>query len=201
MKTLCIDTAHKHLVIVLCEDQNIIASTSEVCWKKQSETMFPALISLMEQANWQVDDLDRIVITDGPGSYTGVRIAMSMAKVLCTRKNIPLSVVSTLALYAGLDKNVFVINDARSKRAYCAHYNEGQLVHEECIMTLDEVKEYLANHDVTLLGDSALVEQESKEVDFVQNFVNILPYARVVENVHTLVPRYLKENDAYMVKS
>ena len=201
MKTLCIDTAHKHLVIVLSEDNQLVASSCEVCWKKQSETMFPTLIALMEQASWTADDLDQIIITDGPGSYTGVRIAMSMAKVLCTRKNIPLYVVSTLALYAGLQENVFVMNDARSKRAYCAHYHKGTLVGEECILTLDEINQYLSMHEVTLLGDAALVGKEANEVDFAQNFIDLIPTAKRVENVHTLVPRYLKENDAYMVKA
>lgn len=201
MKTLCIDTAHKHLVIVLSEDDKLVTSSCEVCWKKQSETMFPTLIALMEEAKWSVEDLDQIVITDGPGSYTGVRIAMSMAKVLCTRKNIPLYVVSTLALYAGLQPNVFVMNDARSKRAYCAHYDKGSLVGEECILTLDEIKEYVSTHDVTVLGDGELINQEVSSVDFAQNFIDLIPTAKHVDNVHTLVPRYLKENDAYMVKS
>lgn len=201
MKTLCVDTAHKHLVIVLCEDDKIIASTSDVCWKKQSEMMFPALIALMDEAKWNVDDLDCVVITDGPGSYTGVRIAMSMAKVLCTRKNIPLYVISTLALYAGLAKNIFVMMDARSNRAYCAHYDEGKLIKEECIMTLDEIQAYVEDHDVILVGDSALIEKEADRVDFAKNFIQLIPTAKKVENIHILVPRYLKENDAYMVKS
>lgn len=74
--------------------------------EKQSETLFPALVSLMEEANWQVDDIEHVIITDGPGSYTGVRIAMTVAKVLCTRKQIPLSCISSLQLYAGMRENV-----------------------------------------------------------------------------------------------
>ena len=85
MKTLCMDSAHKHLIFVLLEDGNVVASLAQECWKRQSETLFPALIALMEEAHWKADDIDEVVITDGPGSYTGVRIAMTVAKVLCTR--------------------------------------------------------------------------------------------------------------------
>ncbi len=49
--------------------------------EKQSETLFPYFVSLMEEANWEVDDIEHVIITDGPGSYTGVRIAMTVAKV------------------------------------------------------------------------------------------------------------------------
>lgn len=201
MKTLCIDTAHKHLVIVLCENGTIVKSLSQVCWKRQSEMMFPNLIQLMEEAKWNVEDIDQVVITDGPGSYTGVRIAMSAAKVLCTQKNIPLYTISTLALYAGLQEDVFVMMDARSKRAYCAHYQNGMLKNEECIMTLDEIQAYLDHHHGVVCGDADLIQVNCEQVDLANHFVQLLPYAKKVENIHTLVPRYLKDNDAYMVKS
>ena len=81
MKTLCMDSAHKHLVIVLIEDGKIISACEKECWKRQSETLFPELINCFEEAKWSVDDIDEVVISDGPGSYTGVRIAMSIAKV------------------------------------------------------------------------------------------------------------------------
>ena len=199
MKTLCMDSAHKHLVIVLLEDGNVVASTSEVCWKKQSEILFPALISLMDQVGWDADSLDEVVITDGPGSYTGVRIAMTVAKVLCTRKHLPLYCISTLQLYAGTNEDTFVMLDARSKRAYTARLHKGEFTQDEGIQTLDEIKETIGN-DVHMVGDTTLIDRMSDDVDFVENFKNLRPFARKVENVHTLVPRYLKENDAYMVK-
>ena len=80
-------------------------------------------------------------------------------------------------------------------------HDKGSLVGEECILTLDEIKEYVSTHDVTVLGDGELIDQEVSSVDFAQNFIDLIPTAKHVDNVHTLVPRYLKENDAYMVKS
>ena len=102
MKTLCLDSAHKYLVIGLYENDRMICGTANLSWKRQSETIFPELMRLMKEAGWDSDDVDEVVITDGPGSYTGVRIAMCVAKVLCTRKHIPLYAVSTLQLYAGV---------------------------------------------------------------------------------------------------
>lgn len=199
MKTLCMDTAHKNLVLVLMEDDKIVAGFSHESWKKQSETLFPEMMKLMEKVKWTADDLDEVVITDGPGSYTGVRIAMSVAKVLCTTKNIPLYCISSLQLYAGDDEHTMVMLDARSKRAYTGILNQGIYEKDECIMTLDEIKDYLTCHDVKIIGDTDLIGVDVQQVDFIENFAKLRNQYRRIENVHVLVPRYLKDQDSYKV--
>lgn len=199
MKTLCMDSAHKHLTIVLLEDHHVKESFSQKCWKRQSENLFPELIRLMKNVGWKADDLNQVVITDGPGSYTGVRIAMSVAKVLCTTKHIPLSCLSTLQLYAGMNDHVKVMLDARSNRAYTALLKQGIFIEPESIQTLEEVEQEVAEKPICVIGDCASIHLPEKDIDFVQNFADLLPLAKPVENIHTLVPRYLKEQDAYKV--
>ena len=201
MKTLCMDSAHRHLVIVLLEDGEVKAGKALSCWKQQSETLFPELIACMDSVGWKADDLDEVMITDGPGSYTGVRIAMAVAKVLCTRKHIPLYCISTLQLYAGVNYHVFVMLDAGSSRAYAGSLNHGVFDKEECIMSLDEIKAYLKEHpDLKVIGDTSLIDMETTDIDFIENFKLLRPYARKVENIHILTPRYLKDQSAYLVK-
>lgn len=200
MKTLCLDSAHKHLVIVLIEDGIIKACYEQECWKRQSETLFPQLIQCMSEAGWQSEDIDQVVITDGPGSYTGVRIAMSVAKVFCTTMNKPLFCVSTCQLYAGIRPHCYVMLDARSKRAYFAHYHEGKQIDAEQILTLEEVAAIAAKNDGVWVGDCELIQRSSEPLHLAQQFCVILPFARKVENIHTLTPRYLKDSDAYKVR-
>lgn len=200
MKTLCMDSAHKYLTLVLLENGEVKASISYICWKKQSEAFFPELINLMNTIGWNSDDLDEVVISDGPGSYTGVRIAMSIAKVLCTMKNLPLYCLSTLQLYAGIHKDTFVVLDARSQRVYCALLDQGIFKTEEMILTIEEAIDMIKGKDVRICGDTDVIELNSENVDFVQNFKALRPFARYVENIHALTPRYLKEQDAYKVK-
>lgn len=195
MRTLCMDTSHRHLVLVLMEEDKIIASHQQQAWKKQSETIFVELVSLMESVKWSVDDLNRVVITKGPGSYTGIRIAMSIAKVLCTQKDIELYTISTLQLYAGL-QDVYVMLDARSNRAYFGNVSNGKIV--DCaIHSLDDLKN---KKDKPFVGDVDLIDLEKKEIDFVQNFADLKEYYEKVENKHTLTPEYLKDESAYLVK-
>ena len=200
MKTLCLDSAHKYLIIGLYENDSLVCGTANVSWKKQSETIFPELMRLMQEAGWDSDDVDEVVITDGPGSYTGVRIAMCVAKVLCTRKHIPLYAISTLQLYAGPTDNAFVMLDARSNRAYTGELCGGSFKTKEQILTLDEIRERLDDKKYVLFGDCELIDREAEEAAFLKNFIALRPYYRKVENIHTLTPRYLKEADAYKVK-
>lgn len=200
MKTLCMDSAHKHLVIALIEDGQIKAAFEKECWKRQSETLFPELMNCFQKAGWSVDDVNEVVISDGPGSYTGVRIAMSVAKVLCTSKNIPLSCISTLQLYAGLSEHTYVLLDARSKRAYFAHYHLGKAIGDEIVTTLDDITHRISAEPYRVVGDVDLLHQEKKSVSLAENFCDLLPYARKIDNIHSLTPRYLKDNDAYKVK-
>jgi len=200
MKTLCLDSAHKYLVIGLYENDTFVCGCANLSWKKQSETIFPELMRLMGEAGWDSDDLDEVVLTDGPGSYTGVRIAMSVAKVLCTRKHIPLYVISTLQLYAGLKEHAMVIMDARSSRAYVGFTHKGAFCSAETILTLDEIKDIVSKEQYHLYGDFDLLNKEAEHADFLHNFIALRPYYRKVENIHTLIPRYLKESDAYKVK-
>ena len=169
MKTLCLDSAHKYLVIGLYENDRMICGTANLSWKRQSETIFPELMRLMKEAGWDSDDVDEVVITDGPGSYTGVRIAMCVAKVLCTRKHIPLYAVSTLQLYAGVHERAFVMLDARSQRAYTGALQGGKFVEEEQILTLDEIRLLLNQADYQLFGDCELIDLKAKEPKFLEN--------------------------------
>lgn len=86
------------------------------------------LNQLFEKTGLDYKDVDEVIITDGPGSYTGIRIAMTIAKVFCTQMHKTLKCISTMQLFAGMDESANVILDARSKRAYVAHLEKGVVV-------------------------------------------------------------------------
>ena len=197
MKTLCMDTTNKYLVVGLYEDGRLICGRAEESWKRQSETLFPTLIGHMQKAGWESEDLDEVVITDGPGSYTGVRIAMTLAKVLCTQRSLPLYTISSLQLYAGLEKQALALMDARSHRAYVAMLDQGELLQPETVLDLDDIRALVQEKQLRVYGDAHLLGMESCPFDLLANFASLRPFYRPVENVHTLTPRYLKDQSAY----
>lgn len=197
MISLCMDSAYKQLVLGLYEDDALLAGISLEAFKKQSETIFVELNKLLEQTKLDYKDIDRIVITKGPGSYTGIRIAMTIAKVLCSQMHKELYTISTMQLYAGLEPSANVILDARSHRAYVAHLEKGKIIGGTQILDLEDVKKFLEAHPGKVLGDALLSETETS--NFLKNFIDLKAEYQKVENIHALVPDYLKESDAYKV--
>lgn len=195
MISLCMDSAYKALVLGLYKDGKLIDGVSIEAFKKQSETIFVELNQLFEKTGLDYKDVDEVIITDGPGSYTGIRIAMTIAKVLCTQMHKTLKCISTMQLFAGMDESANVILDARSKRAYVAHVEKGNIIGKTTILEVSELENYLDAHPGTLYGDGYLVGKETKSPDFLKNFIEVP--ARTIENIHALVPQYLKESDAY----
>lgn len=197
MITLCMDTSHVYLVLALIKDDEIIARFSEPCWKRQSEEIFVRLIAMCEEAGAAPEDIDQIVISKGPGSYTGVRIAMTVAKVFCAMKNVPLFTVSTLQLYAG-NRTCRVIMDARGRRAYTNTYENGDPQSEDTVMDNEEIRN--AYRGEAIVGDGRLIGEADSWPDIAENFLLVKDKWQKAENVHLVVPEYLKPSEAYMLK-
>ena len=195
MISLCMDTAYKQLVLGIYQDGTLLDGIAKTAFKRQSETIFVELNALLKRVNLTYKDIDRVIITEGPGSYTGIRIAMTIAKVLCTQMHKELYCISTMQLYAGMDASANVILDARGQRAYVAHLEKGVVVGKTQILEVDQLEDFLNEHPGTLYGDGYLVNQEAASCDFLKNFMEVP--SRTIENVHALVPQYLKESDAY----
>ena len=96
MISLCMDSAYKQLVLGLYKDKELLAGISLEAFKKQSETIFVELNRLLKETNLDYKDIDRVIITKGPGSYTGIRIAMTIAKVLCSQMHKELYTILSL---------------------------------------------------------------------------------------------------------
>ena len=187
------DTSHTYLALALLQDDKLLDSICEVAPKKQSELIFPELLSLLDKNHLSAKDIDEVVITEGPGSYTGVRIAMTVAKVFCSQKKIPLYTVNTLRLYAG-NASGRVVLDARGKRVYTAVYKEGKEMEAPSIKGIDEI-----SSEEVLIGDTQLFGQEPKPLTLAENFVACRKDWKKQDNIHTVVPEYYKSIDAYRV--
>ena len=193
MLTLCMDTAYKYLSLALIRDGEIVAAIDEPCFKRQSELLFVRLEELFKQANLQPLDIDSVCISEGPGSYTGVRIAMSVAKTICEVANLDLYKISTLRLYANNEPDTMVILDARAKRAYVGVYDNSQVIEEDKAEYLEKIE--LGQHN--LIGDLSLFGQEDKMPKISECFKNTQHVWEKQENIAYMVPKYLKESDSY----
>ena len=193
MLTLCLDTAYKYLTVTLIKDNKIIESLSYECFKRQSEEVFVALEELFKKSGIGKKDIDALCISEGPGSYTGVRIAMTIAKVLCKVKEIKLYKISTLRLYAGNKEKVAVVMDARANRVYLGIYDKGNCLLED---TIKEIKDLDLN-EYNVILDGELVGKENVVPDIPKCFLDTISYWEEVKDINFLTPKYLKESNAY----
>lgn len=193
MITLCIDTAYKYLTCALIDDDKIISKYSKECFKRQSEEVFIALEEIFKEASIERKNIDAICISEGPGSYTGVRIAMSIAKTISELFNIDLYTISTLRLYASNKENTMVIMDARASRAYVGVYDKEMIILDDCALPLTEIdsKEY------DVVGDGELIGKSNVDVDIPEAFLKTKHLWNKVDKIAYLVPKYLKESDSY----
>jgi len=196
MYTVGIDTSHQFLLLVLMDDNGVIDSTKLDCFKQQSEYIIPKLDELLRAHNLKAKDINSFVLAKGPGSYTGVRIGMTVVKVLGSIMNKNVYTLSTLQLYAGL-KDCYVVMDARANRVYVGRYNNGKALMEDTIYTIEQMNEHL-NENVQLIGDGHLFGLEDAYPDLCNNFYHLKNEWVKVENVDTLVPTYLKNSQEYM---
>ncbi len=158
MITVCLDTSHIFLVIALLEDGKMLASVQERCWKKQSEELFPKLTELLETTSRTPEEIGKVVVTLGPGSYTGVRIALTFAKVFAAMMKIPVYTLKSLQLCAGMEENVRVLYDARGHRAYQAVYSNGEEILPPEARDIDEITQAVTENEL-ILGDGHLIDK------------------------------------------
>ncbi len=181
MITLCLDTSYNHLVIALYQNDKLMDCYEEVCERNQSERIFPELIALFEKNNLKNEDINQIVISKGPGSYTGVRIAMTIAKIIGSLRKIPVYTISTLQLYK---VNNASIMDAKGGKVFIGRSQDEILPLEE---VLKIKKQYQWSGDVHLLDLNPVHFSISKQ------FIKKKSDWELVEDIDALVPQYLKE--------
>ena len=120
MKSLLIDTSNRYLVIAAYQDGVLLTGIQEEGSKKQSEYAIPYIERILNEHQLELFDFDEIIVTRGPGSYTGVRVGMTIAKTIKTVHPIDVKMISSLHAYAGSHGKKISVIDARSKKAIVA---------------------------------------------------------------------------------
>ncbi|MBV7389946.1 MULTISPECIES: tRNA (adenosine(37)-N6)-threonylcarbamoyltransferase complex dimerization subunit type 1 TsaB [Enterococcus] len=125
MKVLAMDTSNQALTVAVVVDDQVIANFQLNKKTNHSLTLMPAIEAVMKASDLVPADLDRIVVAKGPGSYTGIRIAVTTAKTLAKTLDIELVGVSSLAGIAAnilTDELIVPIFDARRNNVYAGIY-------------------------------------------------------------------------------
>ena len=129
---LLIDCAGEEASVHLGEDAVCIGSRFNKSQKDHAAWVHQAVGNLLEQCGKKISELSAVAVSEGPGSYTGLRVAMSTAKGICYALQVPLIVINSLKLMAAnavriagseVDQIYIPMIDARRMEVFTAAYN------------------------------------------------------------------------------
>lgn len=194
MYKLYLDTSTKFLCVGITLDDQIIYQYEQIAEKKQSEMAIPVLQEALKQSHIELKDIQEVCVTIGPGSFTGIRIGMCIAKTLAYANQIPLKAITSLNAYATNQDSVVVL-DAKANRCYLGIYHQHKPVIQECVVPLTKAQEIIksfSNYDSIL--DAHLLNLPAKPVqNVIQQMIIIANKTQPIENIDALVPLYLKD--------
>jgi len=210
MLILGIDTSTKICTCSIFDSENgIIAETSLSVKKNHSNIVMPIINNLFKISDLTINDIDKIAVAIGPGSFTGVRIALGIAKGLAMALNKPLIAVNELdileAIASGNENEIIPLIDARKERVYYKYQNkyvDDYLIN--LISNFDKNKKYI------FVGDGAINYKNILKDNLGENAIilpmyNAFPRASILcelainkeeANIYTLEPEYISKSRA-----
>ncbi|WP_336019896.1 tRNA (adenosine(37)-N6)-threonylcarbamoyltransferase complex dimerization subunit type 1 TsaB [Fusobacterium polymorphum] len=210
MLILGIDTSTKICTCSIFDSENgVIAETSLSVKKNHSNIVMPIIDNLFKISDLNINDIDKIAVAIGPGSFTGVRIALGIAKGLAMALNKPLIAVNELdileAIAEGNENEIIPLIDARKERVYYKYQNtyiDDYLIN--LISNFDKNKKYV------FVGDGAINYENILKDNLGDNAIilpmyNTFPRASILcklalnkeeANIYTLEPEYISKSRA-----
>ena len=194
MITLLLDSSNTLLVVGLAKDNKVIDQTIYKAWQKQSEFMILEIEKILKRNYIDPKSVGEIVVSKGPGSYTGVRIALTIAKIYGYALNIQVYAISSLKMLIKKDKPSICLMNARSARSYIGVYINNEVILKDQVLTNEEVKKYIETHpDYEVMGEVEYLNINPKESDILNNMLFLRNEENKVENILTLKAVYLKD--------
>ena len=195
MTSLFFDTSSSTLVLSIVKDNELIDTLTLESAREHSIYAVEKLKEIIEKNNLTPNDIDKIFVVNGPGSFTGIRIAITIAKTYAYTLNKEITPVSSLKMkilgYSNYDNYVSIMKDKRDM-SFIGIYDKNYNTTFEGLLSDDEIEEKISN----LTGNNKIVRYESddsdrKDLDIlaIVNYYDKIPTV----NPHNVNPNYLKE--------
>ena len=223
MPVLAIDTSNKTLSVAIVKDEGTIVEQTVPDTLQHSVKLMPAIQEVLQESQVSMQELTGVIVAKGPGSYTGLRIGVTVAKTLAKTLRIPLKAVSSLQVIAtnvveAVPEGAYVVPffDARRENIFTGLYQVKQqfpqlIAPERHISWVDWLEE-LAIYEAPLyfvgqltdaqkefvmkqLGEKAVFTTEHDAVVHAGLFAKLAQDAPE-EDADVFVPTYLKLAEA-----
>lgn len=183
MYTLFIDTHSSNIVLVLYKDNQIVKKITQESSMSHSVYVLPLIKELLEENNIELKDLGLLLVVNGPGSFTGIRIGMTIAKTIAYSLNIPIKLIDSLLIKAlNIETSTKYISLEDKHGAFVGVFNKDN--------------EVIEPYRYVKLSEYQKLSKENKYFNEVEiNYEKIIMYATNIEtiNPHSANPLYIKD--------
>lgn len=202
---LYIDTSSSYLYTGIVENNNLLKEIKKEYGHELSQVALPEIVSMFEDADITPQDITKIIVVNGPGSFTGIRIGITIAKVYAWSLKVPITTITSLEAMATSSEKDEVrvpIIDARRGYCYAAIYGKND---EEFLaptyITYEELQDKLnkVNSYKVITNDKEKIKIEYEKIEsYSPNIVEIVKKFQDKKDVnpHAVNPDYLKLTEA-----
>ena len=202
---LYIDTSSSYLYTGIVENGKIVVEIKKEYDHELSRTALPEIVSMFENNAIEPKEINKIIVVNGPGSFTGIRIGITIAKVYAWSLKVPITTITSLEAMAASSKNDMIrvpVIDARRKYCYASIIDQNDnfilkpiyIKYEELKEKLKEIKECKI---ITNDKDKLEISASKWEIydPNIEEIVEKYKYKKEV-NPHAINPEYLKLTEA-----
>ena len=227
MNILIIDTATPLEVVIACKGQKVYSTTIDTS-ASHSLSLIDSISRCMKELHLSIHDLDYISVGIGPGSFTGIRIAVTTVRMLAQQLEIPIipfpsQLIFAASIEASVDENLIIAFDAKKKRVFGALYKkDGNIIPKVVIppgdYPIEKLLQKITNNKKTYVaGDGASLYEDliAEQLSQYEILPRITPHpersSKVIqellrekdyksENYNEIIPFYARKSDAEIMK-
>lgn len=194
MYRVLLDSSNRDLAVGIGKEGVLVDAIQYEAWQRQSEYMISELDRLLEKHHIERKDIEGVVVSIGPGSYTGVRIALTIAKVMALALSCPLYAVSSLQILRKKEEPSVCLMNARSQRSYIGIYQGDEVILADTIWKNEDVLQFLKAHpQYHICGDVTYLGLEGEPSSVLEEMLTLSYRKTKEDNPLGLTPRYLKD--------
>lgn len=189
MRTLLMDVSTLVMYVGIARDDVLLDHSMRIAKRDHAKYMVDRVEKIIERNRLTLDQIDRIVVGIGPGSYTGIRIATTVAKMLGFAKEIPVYTVSSLYfMTSGYEGKIAALIDARRGYVFAQIHEDDQVILDDTYVLLESLKQ----EESFKQAKTVFIDERHYEVSPKHIFTQM----KKVEDIHALIPNYLRKTEA-----
>lgn len=196
MKILFLDTSSFFVSIAIVDNSNILYKYNGIIKDDMSSKIMPLIREGFNSIDFDIKDIDKIMVVNGPGSFTGVRIGVTVAKTIAWSLKKDIITISSLEYLATTNCNtkyIIPMIDARRGFVFSAVYDSNlNIIEKDCYTAINSFDKYLSLGTIVSNDDiDGSINPNYDIIKIINKHINDIP-----QNPHSVKPEYLKLTEA-----